>query len=110
MTLCDPQRVAQVLDHPQTAPGDLETLCEAVDAALLPLLTDGVDHAPHANCQEAAVGIAVQVWQSRHAPGGQMLGVDMGLIQSPHLLGPGLVTRFTGLLAPCMDHAGAVVA
>jgi len=89
---------------------DDATLLEVVDAvegALLPRLIPDVDHALHASCREAALGMCVQVWQSRFAPGGQMMGGDMPYA-SPHLLGPGLLSRFGGLLAPCLRFGGAV--
>ena len=89
---------------------ELTAVAEAVDEALLPLLTPDVDHEAHQNCREAALGMAVQVWQSRHAPGGQMVGADLNIVQTPHLLGAGLVSRFTGLLTPCMPFGGAVIA
>lgn len=89
---------------------ELAAVADAVDAAVLPLLTDGMAHEPGPNCREAGLGIAVQVWQARQAPGGSMVGVDLAPIESPHLLGPGLVPRFFGLLSPCMPTGGAVVA
>lgn len=98
------------LDEDLVPDEELQVVAEAVEAALIPRLTpyeDGTNHRPHANCSEAALGMSVQVWQSRHAPGGQMLGSDMGPIQSPHLLGPGLVSRFGGLLTPCLRFGGA---
>lgn len=89
---------------------ELEAVCDAVDGAVLPLLSGGVDHVPGPNCQEAGLGIAVQVWQARQAPGGSLVGVDLNPVENPHLLGPGLVSRFMGLLGPCTPTGGAVVA
>lgn len=110
--LVDVAELRKVLDVPVSSVPDaeLESVADAVDAAVLPLLTDGMDHVAGANCQEAGLGIAVQVWQARQAPGGSMVGVDLNLLESPHLLGPGLVPRFLGLLSPCMPYGGAVVA
>lgn len=101
----------QVLDVPATIAPDeeLEQVIAATEASLTPHLTDGVGHAPHSNCSEAALGMTVQVWQSRHAPGGQMVGVDLNPQSTPHLLGPGLLMRFQGLLGPCLPYGGAVV-
>jgi hypothetical protein len=102
VTLVTATRLREVLDLPESV-GDPElvAVCEAVDGALLPLLDPG-DHTTHPHCVEAALGIAVQIWQARSAPGGQLVGSDLGPITSPHLLGPGLITRFGGLLAPCL--------
>lgn len=100
----------QVLDVPETvvSDDDLEQVITATEAALLPHLTDD-DHSTHGNCGEAALGMCVQVWQSRHAPGGQMVGVDLNPQSTPHLLGPGLLMRFQGLLGPCLPWGGAVI-
>lgn len=112
MSLVDIDRLREVLDLSTEIISDeeLENVATAIDEALSPLLTPGVDHESHQNCREAALGMAVQVWQSRHAPGGQMVGADLNIVQTPHLLGAGLVWRFTGLLTPCMPLGGAVIA
>lgn len=101
----------QVLDVPVALADDaaLEAVIAATEASLIPHLTRDEDHALHANCGEAALGMCVQVWQSRHAPGGQMVGVDLNPQSTPHLLGPGLIMRFQGLLGPCLPYGGAVV-
>ena len=102
----------EVLDvTPDSVPDDeLQQVCDAVDAAVLPLLTPEHASEAHANCQEAGLGIAVQVWQARQAPGGSMVGVDLNPVANPHLLGPALVSRFLGLLSPCTPYGGVVVA
>ena len=81
-----------------------------MDAVIEPLLTQGEDHTDHANVREAALGMSVQVWQARHAPGGQLVGLDLNPQLTPHLLGPGLIQRFLGLLGPCTPYGGSVVA
>lgn len=110
--LVQPDALRAVLDVSAALVPDeeLQSVCDAVDAAVLPLLTDGMAHVVGANCQEAGLGIAVQVWQARQAPGGSMVGADLNPMETPHLLGPGLITRFLGLLTPCMPTGGAVVA
>lgn len=111
-TLVDPDELRRVLDVTvENVPdAELAAVCDAVDGAVLPLLTDGIAHVPDSNCQEAGLGIAVQVWQARQAPGGSLVGVDLNPVENPHLLGPGLVPRFYGLLSPCMPYGGAVIA
>lgn len=100
----------QVLDIPETIADDaaLEKVIDATEDALTPHLSAG-DHSMHGNCTEAALGMCVQVWQARHAPGGQMVGVDLNPQSTPHLLGPGLLMRFQGLLGPCLPYGGAVI-
>ena len=56
--------------------------------------------------REAALAIAVEIFQQRVAPGGQIQAVDY--TPQPHRLGRSLITRVHGLLAPYMDMGGFV--
>lgn len=56
--------------------------------------------------REAALAIAVDVWQSRVAPGGQIEGVDF--TPGPYRLGRSLFTRVSGLLGRWMDTGSLV--
>ena len=56
--------------------------------------------------REAALAIAVEIFQQRTAPGGQIQAVDF--TPQPHRLGRALLTRVHGLLAPYMD-AGSFI-
>ena len=56
--------------------------------------------------REACLAIAVEIFQQRVAPGGQIQAVDF--TPQPHRLGRALLTRVHGLLAPYMD-AGSFV-
>lgn len=56
--------------------------------------------------REAALAIAVEIFQQRTAPGGQMQGVDF--TPQPHRLGRALLTRVQGLLAPYVDAGGFI--
>jgi hypothetical protein len=51
--------------------------------------------------REAALAIAVDVWQSRVAPGGQLEAVDF--TPGPYRLGRSLLSRVSGLLARWID-------
>lgn len=95
---------------PDLVPDDaLAQVVAAVEGLLLPRLAEP-GYVVQAAVREAALGMCVQVWQARHSPGGQMVGGDLGTIMSPHLLGPGLVARFGGLLAPYLRFGGAGIA
>lgn len=50
---------------------------------------------------EAILAVAVDIWQSRVAPGGTMQAVDFQ--PGPYRMGRSLVSRVQGLLAPHMD-------
>jgi hypothetical protein len=88
----------------------LAQTCAAADAVVRRLLDDAKGpHDAHAWDREAAGAVAVQIWQARQAPGGQMNGLDLGPVASPHLLGIGLSSRINGLIAPCRTFGGPVV-
>jgi hypothetical protein len=56
--------------------------------------------------REAALAIAVDIFQSRVAPGGQIQGVDF--TPGPYRLGRSLFTRVSGLLARWVDTGSMV--
>lgn len=56
--------------------------------------------------REAALAVAVDVWQSRVAPGGQLEAVDF--TPGPYRLGRSLMTRVSGLLGPYLNVSGLV--
>ena len=56
--------------------------------------------------REAALAIAVEIFQQRVTPGGMIQAVDY--TPSPHKLGRALLTRVHGLLAPYMDMGSFV--
>lgn len=108
-TLVDLRDLRETLDlDPQVVPDEtLQQIIDAAAGALTPRLSSRVDPAdPPPAVREAALGMCVQIWQARHAPGGAMFGGDTPY-SSPHLLGMGLVARFGGLLAPYLRHGGA---
>lgn len=92
--------------------GDLypeEYLQQAVDAAcdLVSTYIDAealLDEPPA--CREAALGLAVEIWNSRLAPGGQLQGADF--TPSPYRLGRSLMGKFAGLLAPYQATGGLI--
>lgn len=103
--LVTPAELRAVLGPVSAEDAVLEQVCRAADGVLLPLLRDG-DWTMNANCREAALAIAVQIWQARHSPGGQMVTLDFGTMTSPHLLGTGLIKRVQGLVGPYLQNAG----
>jgi hypothetical protein len=56
--------------------------------------------------REAALAIAVDIFQSRQAPGGQLQGVDF--TPAPYRLGRSLFSRVSGLLARWIDTGSLV--
>jgi hypothetical protein len=56
--------------------------------------------------REAALAVAVEIFQQRTAPGGSIQAIDF--TPGPHRLGQALLSRVRGLLAPYMDMTGMV--
>lgn len=77
----------------------------AVDVVSAYLPADVITAEPPA-VREAVLAIAVDVWQSRLAPGGQMQAVDY--TPSPFRMGRSLLQKVAGLLAPYTDTGGMV--
>jgi hypothetical protein len=86
----------------------LEQVISAAESIILPQLRAG-DYTTNGAVREAALAVAVQVWQARSAPGGQMVGIDLAPMQTPHLLGVGLLARVRGLISPFTHFGGAAV-
>ena len=57
--------------------------------------------------QEAALMVAVTIWQARQAPSGQGMSVD-GYTPSPFTMSNTLIARVRGLLAPFLDPRSMV--
>jgi hypothetical protein len=87
---------------------DLQRVCDATDGVILPHLVDGA-YEDVAAVREAGLAVAVQIWQARHSPGGQMVGMDLSPMMTPHLLGIGLLSRVRGLIGPYTAFGGATV-
>jgi len=111
VALVSSSELAAVLDWPTGADlTELEQPCAAADTIVRSYLDPDKDpHDNHPQDKEAALAVAVQIYSSHKAPGGQMQAVDFQPIMVPHLLGPGLAARVMGLLRPCRKYGGLVV-
>jgi len=69
--------------------------------------TTHVDYATVPAVREAALMLAVDIWQARQAAGGQAASID-GFAPSPFRMGNTLIARIRGLLAPYMGPASMV--
>jgi hypothetical protein len=108
--LVTPEEMAAILDWPPTADTtELVQPCDAADKVVRNYLDPTIDHDLHPNDREAAMAVAVQIYSSRKAPGGQMQANNFTPMMVPHLLGPGLTTRVMGLISPCRKYGGLVV-
>lgn len=92
--------------------GDLypdEYVDQVVDAAVALVseyITAAALAAKPAPVREATLALAVDIWQSRVSPGGQMSAADY--TPSPFRMGRNLMQKVSGLLAPYWDEQGIV--
>ena len=111
--LITPEELAgeSYLDWPAGADTtELDQVCAAADTLVRRFLDPNKGpHDDHASDREAAGAVAVQIYTTRKAPGGQMQSVDFQPVFTPNLLGPGLMARVMGLLGPCRATGGLVV-
>jgi hypothetical protein len=76
-------------EHPLIPPG---RIADSAQAAVY----DAIEEV-----REAALAVAVDIWQSRVAPGGQIEGIDF--TPGPYRLGRSLYSRVSGLLGRWVD-------
>lgn len=88
--------------YPATA---YEQVADAASDLVSEFLAVGVENTTPA-VREATLAVAVELWQARLAPGGQMNAVDW--TPGPFRLGRSLIGRVSGLLGPYLD-TGSVV-
>lgn len=103
--LVTPAELARVLGLPATDTGVINA-ASASNETVSQYLTPDVDHTQHASDKEAALSVAVDIFQARTAAGGQVVGLDM--MPLPFRLGSMLLSTVGGLLGPCMDQRGEV--
>lgn len=94
--------VAAALQLPAATPAMTE--CAAVaDQLIRPYVTaEGLADPLPAPVTEAAVHLAIDVWQARTAAGGQSVGIDGN--PGPYRMGRSVLDRVTGLLGPWLDQ------
>jgi len=81
-------------EHPLIPPG---RIADSAQAAVYDTIEE---------VREAALAVAVDIWQSRVAPGGQMEGIDF--TPGPYRLGRSLYSRVSGLLGKWVDTSALV--
>ena len=97
-SLITPAEMRAALDLPDTVTdAELQPICDSATDLVVRLLVPA-DYAGNPTICEAVLTVATQIYQQRQSPGGGFVGMDMA-VQTPYLLGPGLLSRIGGLIA-----------
>jgi len=108
MALVTGQELADNLDIDYVDPYDL-VLDQVADAASLLigyLITGAALLAEPAPCKEAAMSVAVEMFQARSSAGGEAVSIDF--TPGPYRLSVWLTRRVMGVIAPYLDMKGVV--
>lgn len=105
MELVTAAELAKVIGLPATDPAVISAAA-ASNEVITPYLTVGldIDHSTHMKDREAALAVAVDIFQARTAAGGQAVGLDFQPL--PFRMGAQLMSTVSGLLGTCIDQGG----
>jgi hypothetical protein len=92
------------LDYPPVEPFD--QVAKAADDVVRALLTPEAYNASYPACKEAALSVAVEIYQSRYSAGGQAVASDFS--PGPYRLSVWMTRRVMSLLGPYLDVRGVV--
>lgn len=101
MILVTPEELSRVIGLSPTDPGIVSSAA-AANEVISDYLTPDLPHDQHQSDREAALSVAVTIFQNRTASGGQAVGLDY--TPTPFRIGPALLSTVTGLLGPCLDQ------
>jgi hypothetical protein len=105
LVLVTPEELARVIGLPPTDLGIISSAA-ASNEVIGAYLTPNVDHAKHASDREAALSVAVTIFQNRTASGGQSVGLDY--TPTPFRIGAALLSTVQGLLGICFDQRSEI--
>lgn len=103
MALVTAEELSRVIGLAPTDPGIVSSASAACEV-IGDYLTPDTDHEHHSSDREAALAVAVTIFQNRTASGGQAVGLDY--TPMPFRIGPALLSTVAGLLGPCLDQRG----
>ena len=107
MALVTGEELAIALDLDYDPPQEpFDQVAEAADDIVASLLTDGAYELEPAACKEAALSVAVEIYQARTAAGGQAVATDFS--PGPYRLSVWMTRRVMSLLGPYMDVRGMI--
>jgi hypothetical protein len=107
MALVTGEELAAALDLDYDPPEEpYDQVAEAADDIVASLITDAAYELEPAACKEAALAVAVEIFQARTAAGGQAVATDFS--PGPYRLSVWMTRRVMSLLGPYMDVKGMI--
>lgn len=107
MALVTGEDLAEVLDLDYLdAPQMFDQVAQAADDIVASLITTAAYEIEPAACKEAAISVAVEIFNARTAAGGQAVATDFS--PGPYRLSVWMTRRVMALLGPYMDVKGMI--
>lgn len=107
MALVTGEDLAVALDLDYDPPQEpYDQVAEAADDIVAALITTGAYELEPAACKEAALAVAVEIFQARTAAGGQAVATDFS--PGPYRLSVWLTRRVMSLLGPYLNVGGMI--
>jgi hypothetical protein len=107
MALVTGEELAAALDLDYDPPEEpYDQVAAAADDIVASLLTDAAYELEPPACKEAALAVAVEIFQARTAAGGQAVATDFS--PGPYRLSVWMTRRVMSLLGPYMDVKGMI--
>lgn len=107
MALVTGENLAVALDLDYDPPQEpYDQVAEAADDIVAALITTGAYELEPAACKEAALAVAVEIFQARTAAGGQAVATDFS--PGPYRLSVWLTRRVMSLLGPYLNVGGMI--
>jgi hypothetical protein len=107
MALVTGEELATALDLDYDPPEEpYDQVAAAADDIVASLLTDAAYELEPPACKEAALAVAVEIFQARTAAGGQAVATDFS--PGPYRLSVWMTRRVMSLLGPYMDVKGMI--
>jgi hypothetical protein len=107
MALVTGEELATALDLDYDPPLEpFDQVAQAADDIVASLLTTAAYELEPAACKEAALSVAVEIFQARTAAGGQAVATDFS--PGPYRLSVWMTRRVMALLGPYMNVGGMI--
>lgn len=107
MALVTGAELAEALDLDYDPPMEpYDQVAEAADDIVGALITTGAYELEPAACKEAALAVAVEIFQARTAAGGQAVATDFS--PGPYRLSVWMTRRVMALLGPYLNVGGMI--